>query len=269
MSKEKYLAFVDFISKTVSNEYIYRFDFTDDTDTVWGDFFNIAPTIIVPDLQPEENTISKTARVKIDRKLNIAKKNGCFSMQDCFDKIIALAFTELNEDNTIYYNDEPLYFYFGETFEEVEKKLKCCGYEFFDIVDKEIGNETIIEDLIETITEEKVEKETIQNVFSNYSELLTLKVGEEIERDILNEKLFNAGYERTDYVYKRGQYTIRGHIVDIFSYGHTNPIRISFFGNEIQKIIFFDEYEQSEIETIEEIIIFKKKIFEEDGTGDE
>lgn len=265
---DKYLAFVDFIGKNANDEYIYRFDFTDDTDTVWGDFFNIAPTIIVPDLQPEENTISKSARVKFDRKINIAKKNGCFSMQDCFDKIIALAFTELNEDNTIYYNDEPLYFNFGETFEEVEEKLNACGYEFFDIVDKEIGDETIIDDLIENIDKEE-ETSSISEVYADYVEFLTLKVGDEISHDVLNEKLFNAGYEKTDYVHKQGQYTMRGYIVDIYPYKEVYPIRLSFFGNEIHKIAKFDEYDQSEINTIEEITLYKENNFEEDGTGDE
>ena len=256
---EKYLAFVDYIGKNAEEEYIYRFDFTDDTDTVWGDFFNIAPTIIVPDLQPEENTISKSARVKFDKKLNLAKKNGCFSMQDCFDKIIALAFTELNEDDTIYYKDEPLYFNFGETFEEVEEKLNVCGYEFFDIVDKEIGDETIIDNLIETIDKEE-EENSIS--YAKYVEFLTLKVGEKISHEELNEKLFNAGYEKTDYVNKAGQYTIRGYIVDIYSFEHTYPTRISFFGNEIQKIVRFDEYDQSEINTVEEITFYKENNFE-------
>ena len=97
----EYLAFVDYLGKSVEGEFIYRFDFTNDTDTVWGDYFNVAPTIIIPDLQPEENVVCKSARVKIDKELNLAKRNGCFSMQDCFDGIISLAFTELSEDDLL------------------------------------------------------------------------------------------------------------------------------------------------------------------------
>ena len=66
--------------------------------------------------------------------MNLAKKNGCFSMQDCFDGIISLAFTELTEEDTIYYNDEPSegkkfiekYKKIHKTFEESTIYQLCC-----------------------------------------------------------------------------------------------------------------------------------------------
>lgn len=255
-----YLAFIDYIGSGIEGGYTYRFDFTDNTDTVWGNYFNIAPTIIIPDLQPEENTIIKTAKVVFDRKINLAKKNGCFSMQDCFDGIIALAFTELSEENTIYYNDEPLYFSFGESYNEVESKLISCGYKFFDVIDKKIGDESIIEELIETINNDDVtESDDLTLIDNTYEEVITIEENNEVKRDSLNELLFNSGYKRVEYIKKEGEYTFRGHIVDIYSYNHAYPIRISFFGDTVEKITKFDESSQKEIERINEITIYKIK----------
>ncbi len=254
----EYLAFVDYIGKSLDDKFIYRFDFTNDTDTVWGDYFNIAPTIIVPDLQPEENTICKSGRVLFDNELNLAKRNGCFSMQDCFDGIIALAFSELSEENTVYYNDEPLYFNFGEPIETVEEKLKSLGYEFYDVIDKQIGDESIIDDLIENI--DTIEEDKESSLETNYEELFTFKIKEDYDFEELKKLFFDNGYEGTDYVHKEGQYTFRGHIVDIYSFNQVYPIRLSFFGRTLEKISKFDEYDQNEIERLEEITIYKTKV---------
>ena len=245
-----YLAFIDYIGKSVDDKFIYRFDFTNDSDSVWGDYFNIAPAVIVPDLQPEENTIIKTARVVFDKEINLAKKNGCFSMQDCFDGIISLGFSELSEEETIYYKDEPLFFDFGESFEVTEDKIKTCGYEFYDIIEKEIGDESIISDLIENIKEETSNKDE-----ENY-EILIFKIKEEYNFENIRQTLYSNNYQFVDYVKKNGEYTFRGHIIDIYSYGEVYPIRLSFFGNTLEKITTFNEDTQKEIQTIEEITIF-------------
>ena len=59
----EYLAFVDEIGRTIDKKYIYRFDFTVDTETVWGEFFNVAPAAIIPKIQPDKNTLSTSAKV--------------------------------------------------------------------------------------------------------------------------------------------------------------------------------------------------------------
>ena len=262
---KKYLAFIDYIGKNLDSEkFLYRFDFTDDTDTVWGDYFNISPAIIVPDLQPEENTISRSCKVEFDKKINLAKRNSCFSMQDAFDGIISLGFTELSEENIIYCDSKPLYFDFSEEYETVKEKLEKCGYSFIEISDKQIGDETIIDNLIEEINtdeEEPVNESGSTDFFKleldEYEELMTLKVKDNISYNEINEILFNSEYNRVDYISKEGEYTLRGHIIDIYSYKHAYPIRIILFGNEVEKIVKFDENEQKEIETINEVTIYK------------
>lgn len=145
-----YLAFIDEIGRTTDGKYLYRFDFTDDTDVVWGDFFNVVPASIVPILTPDKNCLTMTARAAFPQQMEIAAKNHCFSIQDCIDGILPLMFSEIS-DETIQYEDKPFFLQFGEEFEEVEKKLKGIGLEFFDVEEIEKGDESAIDNLINSI----------------------------------------------------------------------------------------------------------------------
>ena len=147
---EEYLAFVDEVGRTIDGKYIYRFDFTVDTETVWGEFFNVAPAAIVPNLQPDKNTLSRTAKVVFPRSMVIAKKNFCFSMQDCIDGIIPIIFSEIDE-NTVELNDAPFFLNFGERLSSIEEKLKEIGVELFDYEIVEKGDDSAIDDLINAI----------------------------------------------------------------------------------------------------------------------
>lgn len=147
---EEYLAFVDFIGIDLCGLYIYRFDFTYDPDSVWGEFFNIAPSALIPDLQPDINSLSKTAKVKFKSEMQLAKKNSCFSMQDCIDGIIPLIFSEIGED-TIEVYGHPLFFRFGEKYSTIEKTLSDLGLELYDIENVEKGDESPIDNLIDNI----------------------------------------------------------------------------------------------------------------------
>ena len=150
---EEYLAFVDEIGRTVDGKYIYRFDFTPDSETVWGEFFNVAPAAIIPNLQPDKNTLSRTAKAIFPREMVIAKKNYCFSMQDCIDGIIPLMFCEIDE-NSVEINGEPFYLNFAENLSSVEEKMKSVGIELFDFEDVKIGDESAIDNLIDSIGDE-------------------------------------------------------------------------------------------------------------------
>ena len=74
-----------------------------------------------------------------------------------------------------------------------------------------------------------------------YSALaLTLKVGEEYLPDMLVEHLLGVGYTRVDVVEMPGQLTLRGGILDAYSPEADRPVRIDFFGDEIESIRKFD-----------------------------
>lgn len=147
---EEYLAFVDYIGRTIDGQYIYRFDFTVDADSVWGEYFNVTPAGIVPDLQPDINSLSKSCKVNFPIEMQLAKKNYCFSMQDCIDGIIPLIFSEISEEG-IEYNDAPLFFKFGENFETIKETLQSINIKLYDIEDVKKGDESAIDNLIDNI----------------------------------------------------------------------------------------------------------------------
>ena len=155
---EDFLGFVDFIGKTIDGKYIYRFDFTTDIDTIWGEYFNVTPAAIIPDLQADKNALSRTAKVNFPREMIIAKKNYCFSMQDCIDGIIPLIFSEIDEE-TLEYNESPFFIRFGETFEYVENLIKAVGLEFYEIEDVKRGDDSAIDALINDLDEENNDNE--------------------------------------------------------------------------------------------------------------
>ena len=73
---------------------------------------------------------------------------------------------------------------------------------------------------------------------------LTFKVGEEIDLDFLIELLNEYHFYREDFVYEPGQFSIRGGIIDLFSYASDLPIRLELFGRTIESIREFDPISQ-------------------------
>jgi len=69
---------------------------------------------------------------------------------------------------------------------------------------------------------------------------LQLKVGENISIDFIKEVLDEYQFQRVDFVFEPGQFSIRGSIVDIFSFSNDFPFRIDFFGDEVDSIRTFD-----------------------------
>jgi transcription-repair coupling factor (superfamily II helicase) len=73
---------------------------------------------------------------------------------------------------------------------------------------------------------------------------LQVKTGEKLSISFINELLFEYGFERVEFVFDPGQYSIRGSIVDIFSYSNEDPYRIDFFGDVVDSIRPFDIEDQ-------------------------
>ncbi len=69
---------------------------------------------------------------------------------------------------------------------------------------------------------------------------LHIHQGEQLSIDFIREVLQEYRFERADFVYEPGQYSIRGSIVDVFSFSSDQPCRIDFFGNEVESIRSFD-----------------------------
>ncbi len=86
--------------------------------------------------------------------------------------------------------------------------------------------------------------------------LFTVKVGEEVNYEDLRRRLIQEGFEKVDFVSAPGQFAVRGAVIDIFSYSLEHPYRISFFGNEVDKIHTFDCNTQLSIEKVTQADIY-------------
>ena len=69
---------------------------------------------------------------------------------------------------------------------------------------------------------------------------LKVSVGDQISIDFINEVLFEYHFKRVDFIAEAGEFSVRGGIVDVFSFSNDHPYRIEFFGNEVESIRTFD-----------------------------
>ena len=69
---------------------------------------------------------------------------------------------------------------------------------------------------------------------------IAVRVGDRISIEVLEQELIDAGFTRVDFVYEPGQYSLRGGIVDVFSYSESKPYRLDFFGDEVDSIRRFN-----------------------------
>ena len=117
-----YLCFIRLIGEENDGYYRYEFVFTDNIDEVWGDEFNQKPACLVNNLMVNDEYITEIHIVKMKIKLDLIQDNCCFSISDCYDGIVSLAY-----ENTDSYEEFPedgrIFFRFGETIDEVERKL--------------------------------------------------------------------------------------------------------------------------------------------------
>ena len=84
---------------------------------------------------------------------------------------------------------------------------------------------------------------------------LKIKLADTLSLDFLNEVLFEYKFKRVDFVTEPGEFSVRGGIVDVFSFSHDEPYRIEFFGDEVDSIRTFDVETQLSTEKVTKITI--------------
>jgi len=84
---------------------------------------------------------------------------------------------------------------------------------------------------------------------------LEITVNTKLSLDFINEFLFEYEFDRTDFVYEPGQFSIRGGIVDIFSFSHDLPYRIEFFGDVVESIRTFEIESQLSVDSVKTLTI--------------
>ncbi|MDE0470494.1 MAG: DEAD/DEAH box helicase, partial [Ekhidna sp.] len=98
------------------------------------------------------------------------------------------------------------------------------------------------------ITYPEVLSEKVINKRSLISNTFSVSAGERLDLDFLNDFLLTYDFEETDFVYEPGQFSIRGGIIDIYSYAHEHPYRIELLGGEVETIREFDVSSQLSIQ---------------------
>ncbi|VAW10883.1 Transcription-repair coupling factor [hydrothermal vent metagenome] len=99
---------------------------------------------------------------------------------------------------------------------------------------------------------------------------LKIKLDDSLSLDFLNEILFEYLFKRVDFVTEPGEFSVRGGIVDVFSFSHDQPYRIDFFGDEVDSIRTFDVETQLSTEKVKKISIvpnMANKFLEEKREG--
>ena len=92
------------------------------------------------------------------------------------------------------------------------------------------------------------------NVWKKY--IINLSKGTNIERDYLVNQLYEMGYERESVVSETGKFGVRGYVLDVFPIGEENPVRIEFWGDEVDSIKTFDLESQLSKEEVANVDIY-------------
>ena len=98
--------------------------------------------------------------------------------------------------------------------------------------------------------------------------LFSIRKGEEIPYESIRTRLLEEGFEKVDFVSAPGQFSLRGAVIDIFSFSSEKPFRISFFGNEVEKIHIFDCNTQLSVEQRDQADIYPDIAAREDNEGE-
>ena len=176
----------------------------------------------------------------------IKKKNG-----------VLVVFNSLYEANDIYnrlinYTDKVLFFPMDDF---ITSEITNISSEF--LVDRiSTLNKLVYDDNYIVITNLMGYLRYLPSNQLYKSKIINLKKGSEINRDNFISNLFDLGYEKVPIVSKTGEMAIRGYVIDIFPIEFDNPVRIEFWGDNIDNIKFFDIDSQLSDKELDEIKIF-------------
>src|SRR5699024_679584 len=107
----------------------------------------------------------------------------------------------------------------------------------------------VIVTTVEAVMQKMISKEVL------YQDILNLKIGDTINHDSLKNKLVQKGYKRVDLIENRGEFSVRGDIVDI-GITENEGVRIEFWGDDVDSIRTFRISSQRSNEMLKNIVIY-------------
>ncbi|MEQ8907112.1 transcription-repair coupling factor [Ekhidna sp.] len=117
----------------------------------------------------------------------------------------------------------------------------------------EVLNDLNDQDNLIIVTYPEALSEKVINKRSLVSNTFTARPGEQLDTEFLTDLLVTYDFEKTDFVYEPGQFSVRGGIIDVFSYAHERPYRLELFGDEIETIREFDPESQLSTKELDHI----------------
>lgn len=204
--------------------------------------------------------------IKPNDKQNISLKG----INGSLDAVIASTVHQINHQNDLFIlhdKEEAAYFQndlqsllpareiflFPESFKRPYdiQEIENANVLFRAEILNRINHKDVKGELIVTYPEALAEK--VINKRSLLQNTLTLKTTDVIDIQHFTEQLISFDFEKTDFVYEAGQFSLRGGIIDIFSYAHELPYRIELLANEIESIRTFNPDSQLSVDYLKEI----------------
>jgi len=171
-------------------------------------------------------------------------------------KAIFITYNEMQarlvyEDFCYFTGDKAVLFPSKETiYYDIEAKSNDTIYSRIDAIDRIINNDySIIITSIDALSSKLISRELFIDC------TLEIDNGSIIDIQHLTERLSVMGYERADVVEGKGQFAVRGGIIDIFIVNRDEPVRIELFGDEVDSIRTFDVITQRSVERLEQVRI--------------
>ena len=184
-----------------------------------------------------------------------------FATQMYTDKpICVVTYNELQARKLVkdlkYYSDEVFFFpkreivtydYLAESKDLLNERIECLN-------NINSGKAKVVVTTIEAVMQKTVSKDVL------YKHAISLKVGNEYNLEKIKEELIKLGYERFDLVEGKGQFSVRGGIIDI-AVSDKVGIRIEFWGDEIDSIRNFNVYTQRSTDMLQKVDIYPANEF--------
>ncbi len=195
--------------------------------------------------------------------------NGMIGAQECF--VLASMFQKSQQSHLFIATDKEEAAYIQNTLDQlIENQSVLFFPDSFKrpTIFEEIDNNNVL-----------MRTESINKVFSNYNKKeilvtypealfekvvnpthlekhrISISKNENLDVNTIIELMIEYGFERTDFVYEPGQFSIRGGIVDIFSFGNEWPYRVELFDEEVESIRLFNPTTQLSLKNIERVSI--------------
>ncbi|WP_282122760.1 transcription-repair coupling factor [Algibacter mikhailovii] len=187
-----------------------------------------------------------------------------------FSFVISSVFKEANKPFLLVFNDKEEAAHYLNDLEQLLNDKNVLFYPGsyrrpYDIEETDNANVLLRAEVLNRINSQKKPAIIVTYPDALFEKVVTRKelerntlkvgVGDNLSIDFVNEVLFEYQFKRVDFVTEPGEFSVRGGIVDVFSFSNDEPYRIEFFGDEVDSIRTFDVETQLSVEQIKKINI--------------